>query len=83
MNVHSQPGKGTSISVDLPCIETSQPSDVVHDPVCSALVKPHQAYGSVQYENEWYYFCCPVCQGAFQKNPTLYLECTEQPVLEN
>lgn len=83
VNIHSQPGQGASISIDLPCVETSQPSDVVHDPVCSALVKPHQAYGSVVYENERYYFCCPVCQGAFQKNPLLYLEHGEQSVLEN
>ena len=62
--------------VHLPRVEDHQPTDDVQDPVCSAIIKPHQAYGSVTHENQGYYFCCPVCQGAFQKDPALYLNNT-------
>ncbi|MBC8170767.1 MAG: YHS domain-containing protein [Anaerolineae bacterium] len=71
--IDSQPGKGTRLNVYLPTTAQKQPDDRVRDPVCSALIEPHQAYGSVLYQSENHYFCCPVCQGAFQKDPDLYL----------
>lgn len=71
--IESQPGKGTTLKVYLPTTTENQPDDRMRDPVCSALIEPHQAYGSVLYEGETHYFCCPVCQGAFQKDPDLYL----------
>lgn len=43
------------------------------DPVCSALIHSEQAYGSVTYAGQTYYFCCPVCQGAFQREPGVYV----------
>ncbi|MCA0454048.1 MAG: histidine kinase [Chloroflexi bacterium] len=64
--------KGTQIKIAIPTAEVEQPDRVVHDPVCKAEIKPHQAYGSIHYEGKSYYFCCPVCQGAFQQNPTDY-----------
>ncbi len=64
--------KGTQIRVTIPNAEVDQPDSVVHDPVCMAEIKPHQAYGSTQYEGKSYYFCCPVCQGAFQQDPAAY-----------
>ncbi len=63
--------KGTVVQVSLPTT-TTQPEHLVRDPVCSALIEPRQAYGSTIYASETYYFCCPVCQGAFQKEPELY-----------
>ncbi len=63
--------KGTVIQVTLPTM-TTQPEHLVRDPVCSALLEPRQAYGSIVYASETYYFCCPVCQGAFQKEPERY-----------
>jgi signal transduction histidine kinase/YHS domain-containing protein len=79
LSVQSQPGKGTQVTADIPCLEENQPTNDVRDPVCSAMVKPHQAYGSIAYENQTYYFCCPVCQGAFQQNPSRYLAGIVQP----
>ena len=49
-----------------------QPDDVVRDPVCSALIQPEEAYASLDYQGQRYYFCCPVCQGAFQAEPGAY-----------
>ncbi|MEQ8676141.1 MAG: histidine kinase [Aggregatilineales bacterium] len=65
---------GTTIDVFLPKNGATQPAQTVRDPVCSALIEPHAAYGHTEFQGETYYFCCPVCQGAFQKNPDLYLE---------
>lgn len=66
------PGKGTSVTLTLP-LQTTVQAHTVRDPVCSAVLEPNEAYGYVDYEGERYYFCCPVCRGAFQKEPTLYL----------
>jgi len=74
-NVHlsSKPGQGTELVVTLPLDTVEQPTAAVRDPVCGAMIQPQQAYGSIQYEGQHYYFCCPVCQGAFQQNPETYL----------
>jgi signal transduction histidine kinase/YHS domain-containing protein len=71
--IRSQPGEGTTICVSLPLNNTDQPTEEVRDPVCGALIMPDKAYGSTVYNEERHYFCCPVCQGAFQSNPELYL----------
>ena len=73
VTINSAVGMGTTVEVFLPSSEVSQPDQRVRDPVCSALLEPQQAYGSATYGGETYYFCCPVCQGAFQKDPLLYL----------
>lgn len=72
LKIESQVGKGTTLFVYLPTA-VRQPDDQVHDPVCSAVIEPNHAYGSVLYQDKTYYFCCPVCQGAFQRDPELYL----------
>ncbi len=72
--IESQIGQGTTLNVYLPTTAQNQPDDRVRDPVCSALIEPQQAYGSVIYQDKTYYFCCPVCQGAFQKDPDVYLD---------
>ncbi len=73
VEIDSAPGAGTKVKIVLPTSDATQPSDLVRDPVCSTLLKPQQAYGSAEYAGETYYFCCPVCQGAFQTDPQLYL----------
>lgn len=78
-SIKSGAGKGTTISVFLPKNDITQPAHTVRDPVCTALIEPHTAYGHTVYQGETYYFCCPVCQGAFKQNPDLYLE----PASEN
>lgn len=72
LKISQRRSTGTQIMVTVPSAEVGQPLSVVHDPVCKAEVKPHQAYGSIQYEGMIYYFCCPVCQGAFQQDPNSY-----------
>jgi signal transduction histidine kinase/YHS domain-containing protein len=71
--VNSRPGVGTTIRVELPLDDVVQPVERVRDVVCGAVIEPHRAFGSTLYEGERYYFCCPVCQGAFQRDPTAYL----------
>lgn len=72
LRVNSRPGHGTKVEVGLSSDGSHQPDHLVRDPVCSALIEPQQAYGSVEYEGETYYFCCPVCQGAFRRSPETY-----------
>jgi signal transduction histidine kinase/YHS domain-containing protein len=74
-NVHvsSKAGQGTELIVTLPLNTIPQPTETVRDPVCGALIEPQQAYGNIQYQGHSYYFCCPVCQGAFQREPETYL----------
>jgi signal transduction histidine kinase/YHS domain-containing protein len=71
--IRSAPGHGTTVEVDVPFAAQAQPGDVVRDPVCSALIQPQRAYGSAEHEGQRYYFCCPVCLGAFKKHPEVYL----------
>lgn len=73
VNLQSTPEHGTTLQVVIPAVEAPQPPDTVRDPICQALIEPHAAYYSLAYEGERYYFCCPVCQGAFQNSPELYL----------
>lgn len=73
VHIESTVGEGTIVEVRLPTGDSRQPDHLVRDPVCSALLEPQQAYSSLTYGGETYYFCCPVCQGAFQKDPLPYL----------
>ena len=71
-SIKSQPGQGSSLTITLP--ESSTPlEETVRDPVCSTIIEPEKAYGHTDYQGQRYYFCCPVCQGAFQKSPQTYL----------
>src|SRR5919202_2562524 len=69
----STPGKGTRLAVRIPNHDTLQPAEAVVDPGCQATIPPATAYGSVVHNGETYFFCCPVCQGAFQRDPGKYL----------
>jgi len=71
--LESQLGQGTTLKAYVPTRVQAQPDNLVHDPVCSIGLEPQQAYGSLAYGQMTYYFCCPVCQGAFQKDPELYV----------
>ena len=74
LTIDSAPGRGATLTIRIPQNCAVQPDHTVQDPVCSAYIEPQQAYGSVEYGGHQYFFCCPVCQGAFQKNPTMYLQ---------
>ena len=73
LTIRSKQGQGTTLEVFVPSEQTGQPAALVTDPVCKAQIEPQQAYSTRVYQGETYFFCCPVCQGAFQKNPELYL----------
>jgi signal transduction histidine kinase/YHS domain-containing protein len=79
VGITSAPGQGTAITITLPVQPSAQPVETVRDPVCRADIQPDQAYASVVYGGETYYFCCPVCQGAFQRSPETYIEPGEGP----
>jgi signal transduction histidine kinase/YHS domain-containing protein len=74
VRVRSSPGRGTTIEAVLPLVPTDQPSEQVRDPVCGARIEPERAFGSTPYAGTRYYFCCPVCQGAFQREPAAYAD---------
>lgn len=78
LRLSSTPGRGTQMTIMLPIASTSQPTETERDPVCGALIHPQQAYGSVVHNGQRYHFCCPVCQGAFQRSPDTYLAPTPQ-----
>jgi signal transduction histidine kinase/YHS domain-containing protein len=73
VTIDSKVGAGTTVDVFLPTQESNQPDHLVRDPVCSAQLEPQQAYSSATYAGETHYFCCPVCEGAFLKDPLAYL----------
>jgi two-component system sensor histidine kinase UhpB len=73
LEVISAPGRGTTLIISLPVDRVNHADGLVRDPVCSAVITAQQAYGSLVYAAKTYYFCCPVCQGAFQQEPTRYL----------
>lgn len=77
LRILSEPGKGASVQVALPLDQVVQPNEKVRDPVCGATIEPRHAYGSLVYGESRYYFCCPVCQGAFQSQPSLYVKSNE------
>ena len=73
LKVDSEINHGTSLTIHLPADTVQQPHERVIDPVCHAQIEPQEAFDSLYYEGETYYFCCPVCQGSFQKGPQLYI----------
>lgn len=76
LEIDSQINKGTTLYVRLPSKTQEHHESLVRDPVCSALIEPQRAYNSLSYKGDIHYFCCPVCQGAFQQDPDLYHDAT-------
>jgi signal transduction histidine kinase/YHS domain-containing protein len=72
VRIDSAPGAGTRLHITLPDRAVPQPIAAVVDPVCHATIQPDTAYGSVVHNGTEYFFCCPVCQGAFQRDPAHY-----------
>lgn len=42
------------------------------DPVCGMTVASDESSRPFEYEGETYYFCCPGCRAAFEKDPSAY-----------
>lgn len=77
LSITSQSDHGTTLEIFIP--SPSYENATVRDPVCSAVILPQQAYGSIDYQGTRYYFCCPVCQGAFKREPETYLSQLQSP----
>jgi YHS domain-containing protein len=43
------------------------------DPVCKMTVEPAKAAAQSSYRGTMYYFCCPKCKAAFEREPEKYL----------
>jgi signal transduction histidine kinase/YHS domain-containing protein len=73
LHIASAPGS-TRLALRLPITPPATPAGTVTDPVCGAVLLPEQVFGTVDHEGTRYYFCCPVCRGAFIRNPALALK---------
>jgi YHS domain-containing protein len=40
---------------------------------CEKPLNRNKAYMSIEYENETFLVCCPLCQAEFEKNPMRYI----------
>ncbi len=49
-------------------------AQTVKDPVCNMDVDPEKARASTEYQGKTYYFCCPGCKNAFEKDPQQYVK---------
>lgn len=43
------------------------------DPVCKMTVEPAKAAAQSSHQGQTYYFCCPGCKKAFDREPDRYL----------
>ncbi len=77
LTIQSQPNAGTRLTVQLPVKAIASPTQKVQDPVCGMQLESDQIYNSLVHDGQAYYFCCPVCQGAFEHSPATY----RQPIL--
>jgi xanthine dehydrogenase accessory factor len=64
-------------------VTTMSPEPIVHhhdhgsggiaiDPVCGMTVPADDTSRPYEHEDETYYFCCPGCRAAFEKDPSAY-----------
>lgn len=59
-------------------LDTGVPAEVPEvvesvDPVCGMTVEVGSARHKLDYDGETYYFCCPGCKRAFEKDPAAYV----------
>ena len=54
-------------------IPASQPETAI-DPVCGMTVNADESGRPFEYEGVTYYFCCPGCRTAFEKDPEPYIK---------
>ena len=52
------------------------PPRVATDPVCAMKVQVEGALYVTEREGDSVYFCCPMCQAAFEKDPAAYAVAT-------
>jgi xanthine dehydrogenase accessory factor len=54
---------------DFPTPRTAEPTAEAIDPVCGMTVTTRDARHFAEHEGTTYYFCCPHCRAAFERNP--------------
>lgn len=45
----------------------------IRDPVCGKRINRNKAHIIIEYKDEDYLLCCPLCQAAFENDPEKYL----------
>lgn len=53
--------------------EGEMTADMVTDPVCGMKIKKEDAFASMEYQGNIYYFCMEADYKTFQENPEKYL----------
>ncbi|MCU0475871.1 MAG: YHS domain-containing protein [Anaerolineae bacterium] len=72
VQVVSGVGEGACITVRVAA--RAPETGLTRDPVCGMDIAPGRAYATAQYDGQTYAFCCPVCKGAFEREPERYLK---------
>jgi YHS domain-containing protein len=44
------------------------------DPVCGKRINRNKAHITLQYKENEYLLCCPICQAEFERDPERYLQ---------
>ncbi|MFQ5751596.1 MAG: YHS domain-containing protein [bacterium] len=45
---------------------------VDRDPVCGKRINRNKAHITIEYKDQNYFLCCPLCQAEFEKRPGKY-----------
>ena len=69
---HTHEGGGATAAGEVTPAAVGAPVTVI-DLVCGMTVTADQSSRPFEYEGETYYFCCPACRAAFEKDPTQYI----------
>jgi xanthine dehydrogenase accessory factor len=70
-----EPSGTTNPGLQAPLSEVHSPrfAGTAVDVVCGMTVNADETGRPFEFEGETYYFCCPGCRAAFEKDPTAYL----------
>ena len=68
----SNPGLQTSLSGGRNPGFADRAAGTAIDPVCGMTVAADETSRPFEHDSETYYFCCPGCRAAFEKDPTAY-----------
>jgi xanthine dehydrogenase accessory factor len=66
------PGRSADDLVVADALASVDPAEAV-DPVCGMTVAADRTSRSLEHAGTTYYFCCPGCRDAFEKDPAAYL----------
>jgi xanthine dehydrogenase accessory factor len=70
-----EPAETANPGFQAPLSDTHSPefAGTAIDPVCGMTVTADESGRPFEFEGQTYYFCCPGCRTAFEKNPTAYI----------